>query len=292
MGAELFGGIDYARLREELEALLAMLEVGLDSGTATGGSSTTLEDSSKDWGADQWADAYVEITEGTGKGQIRKIASNTSNTITVETAWTTIPDTTSKYRIFGAPAEVRTLQNILSQLDITLSNLRDTLDSRLYNATDALTVYDHLKQVRTQIDSYLVNLDTTLSDLRDALKPTRATPVQDLSAVSIAAGGVQNIDKSALDGYSAVIVTVKATYDAAATAGVRVRWLYSPDGTNYDSPEDAVDAGNYEDLTFAAGATRMRTILIPVFQPYVRIQVVNLDGTYAVTVDAWTVLLR
>ena len=55
---------------------------------------------------------------------------------------------------------------ILAQLDITLSNLRDTLDSRLYNATDALSVYDHLKQIRNQIDAYLVNLDIALSEIK------------------------------------------------------------------------------------------------------------------------------
>jgi len=55
------------------------------------------------------------------------------------------------------------VESILAQLDITLSNLRDTLHGDLYNATDALSVYDHLKQVRTQVDSYLPNLDTALS---------------------------------------------------------------------------------------------------------------------------------
>ena len=39
-------------------------------------------------------------------------------------------------------------------------------DIRIYNATDALSVYDHLKRVRTQIDTYLVNLDIALSELK------------------------------------------------------------------------------------------------------------------------------
>ena len=73
---------------------------------------------------------------------------------------------------------------------------------------------------------------------------------------------------------------------------MRVRYLYSPDGVNFDSPEDAEAAGNYEDLSFVAGATRIRTILIPILQSYVKVQVVNLDTSYAVTVDAWRTLLR
>jgi len=94
------------------------------------------------------------------------------------------------------------------------------------------------------------------------------------------------------EGYSALVVTVRATYDASATAGVRVRWLYSPDNTNFDSPEDAEDAGNYSDLTFSAGATRQRTVLIPLLQKYTKVQIVNQDASYAVTVDAWKVLIR
>jgi len=136
------------------------------------------------------------------------------------------------------------------------------------------------------------NLDIALSALRDALKPVRTIATQVLSAKSIAASGTENIDESGLDGYSAIIVIVKATYDASATAGVRVRWLYSPDGSNFDSSDDAEDAGNYEDLSFSAGATRQRTVLIPVFTDNIRIQIVNQDVSKAVTVDVWKILLH
>ena len=124
------------------------------------------------------------------------------------------------------------------------------------------------------------------------LGTTRATPTQQLSSQSISAGGTAEFTIDDTDGYSAIVVTVKATYDASATAGVRVRWLYSPDGTNFDSVEDAEAQGNYEDLSFAAGETRQRTVLIPILQSYVKIQIVNLDTSYAVTVDAWTTLMR
>lgn len=124
------------------------------------------------------------------------------------------------------------------------------------------------------------------------INPIRAKPTRELSEVSIVGGGVRNIDKSGLDGYSALMVIVRAKYDASATAGVRVRWLYSPDGTNFDSPEDAEDQGNYEDLTFSAGKTRQRTVLVPIFTDNIRVQIVNLDSSYAVTVDAWTQPMR
>lgn len=130
------------------------------------------------------------------------------------------------------------------------------------------------------------------SVVREELKPTPTTVTQNLANASIAAGGSVNIDMSNLDGFSAIAVSVRATYATTAAAGARVRWLYSPDGVNFDSPEDAVAETNYVDLTFAAGATRQKTILIPILAPSVRIQIVNLDTAAAVTVSAWSWLLR
>jgi len=123
------------------------------------------------------------------------------------------------------------------------------------------------------------------------VKGERTEPERVLSAQTIDAASASEFVVRG-EGYSAVIVTVRATYDASATSGVRVRWLYSPDNTNFDSPEDAEDAGNYADLTFSAGATRQRTVLIPLLQKYTKVQIVNQDADYAVTVSAWKVLIR
>ena len=128
---------------------------------------------------------------------------------------------------------------------------------------------------------------TTLLTIRgERTEPERVLSAQTIDAASLSEFVVRG------EGYSAVVVTVCATYDASATSGVRVRWLYSPDNTNFDSAEDAEDAGNYENLTFSAGATRQRTILIPLYQKYTKVQIVNLDSSYAVKVSAWKVLVR
>ena len=137
------------------------------------------------------------------------------------------------------------------------------------------------------LDGVTYNLDQLLTKNLRARSP--ATQV--LSGKSISASSTENLDLSGLDGYSAVIIIVKATYDGSATSGVRVRWLYSPDGSNFDSTDDAEDAGNYEDLTFSAGATRQRTILIPILSDDLRVQIANQDDSKAVTVSAWKVLL-
>jgi hypothetical protein len=70
------------------------------SGTATGGSSTTLQQTGKSWTAGQWVNSQVRIVAGTGAGQIRAITASTADTLTVP-AWTLNPDATSQYVIEG-----------------------------------------------------------------------------------------------------------------------------------------------------------------------------------------------
>lgn len=71
------------------------------TGTATAGASTTLTNGAKSWATNMWANYQVRITAGTGKGQIRTIASNTGTVLTVSAAWTVNPDATSVYSIEG-----------------------------------------------------------------------------------------------------------------------------------------------------------------------------------------------
>lgn len=71
-----------------------------DSGTSSGSNtSTTLNDTTKSWTINEWADKILIITGGTGEGQFRKISSNTSTVLTVSSAWDTTPDGTSTYTI-------------------------------------------------------------------------------------------------------------------------------------------------------------------------------------------------
>jgi len=70
------------------------------TGTATGGSNTTLTQTGKNWATNQWTNYQVRIVSGSGAGQIRPIASNTSDTLTVS-GWNANPDSTSVYSIEG-----------------------------------------------------------------------------------------------------------------------------------------------------------------------------------------------
>jgi len=71
------------------------------TGTATAGAASTITNTAKAWTTNQWTNAQIRITAGTGAGQIRTVASNTGTVITTSAAWTTQPDATSQYSIEG-----------------------------------------------------------------------------------------------------------------------------------------------------------------------------------------------
>lgn len=57
--------------------------VGTDTGTASGGSATVLQDSVKNWSPNYWAGYYVRILTGASAGQERQIQSNDATTLTL-----------------------------------------------------------------------------------------------------------------------------------------------------------------------------------------------------------------
>ena len=63
-----------------------------------------------------------------------------------------------------------------------------------------------------------------------------------LSNYTLPGGGSVTIDVD-LAQYYMVAVVVDVTYNASATAGIRVRMLYSDNQYNYDSPEEADNMG-------------------------------------------------
>ena len=91
----------------------SLWEIGLALGTH---STTTLQDTTKNWTTNQWANYYLFIYSGTGKDQISKIASNTSNTLTFATL-STPPDNTSRYEIVGFDAGTLTASNVKTVTD-------------------------------------------------------------------------------------------------------------------------------------------------------------------------------
>ena len=70
------------------------------AGAATGGSTTTLVDSSRTWEPGCWTGNKVRIVAGTGLGAEIAITANTNTTLTYATQ-TFTPDSTTRYQIMG-----------------------------------------------------------------------------------------------------------------------------------------------------------------------------------------------
>jgi len=81
-------------------------ETVVELGTASAGAASTLTDATRSWEVNCFARRMVAIISGTGAGQYRYVASNTDTILTVDTAWTTNPDTTSEYEISGLWSDV------------------------------------------------------------------------------------------------------------------------------------------------------------------------------------------
>jgi hypothetical protein len=67
-------------------------------GIATGGSTTTLVDSTKNWNTNQWAGARIRIKAGTGRDAYFTVTSNTATTLTYAAQGFT-PDSTTRYSL-------------------------------------------------------------------------------------------------------------------------------------------------------------------------------------------------
>lgn len=86
-----------------------------ESGTATGGSTTTLVHSGKTWGTNQWAGFYLKITSGSASGQLKKITGNTNNTLTVGVAFSVAVASGNGYQIIPADGNGNVTSGIIGE---------------------------------------------------------------------------------------------------------------------------------------------------------------------------------
>ncbi len=99
-GSTTSDSLTQAQVRKKyLEGRAALSRPLVQVTDATTASSTTIGDSAETWIPNQLSGSVVEITQGTGVGQTRRVVSNTATTLTVTPAFTTTPDTTSDFEI-------------------------------------------------------------------------------------------------------------------------------------------------------------------------------------------------
>lgn len=101
-----YGTVNRRVLVETPGSFLDQLNAGL-RGSPTSSTTTVVTNSGASFTA-AILDAPVAIVSGTGKGQYRYITAQSTTTFTVDTAFTTTPDTTSVYSIGAIPWAMRT----------------------------------------------------------------------------------------------------------------------------------------------------------------------------------------
>lgn len=100
---------DVSRFIEEAEAAVCRYthylywKRNLEAETVTSAASTSLTKSGAGWTVNDYANQYIHITSGTGAGQVRKVISNTIDTLTIDRAWTINPSTDSEWNLFYVP---------------------------------------------------------------------------------------------------------------------------------------------------------------------------------------------
>lgn len=72
---------------------------GYDGGTFSSTSGRIVNDTTKSWSVNRWANYAIRIISGTGLGQMRQILSNGSNSLVTYEPWNVQPDNTSRYVI-------------------------------------------------------------------------------------------------------------------------------------------------------------------------------------------------
>jgi hypothetical protein len=99
-------------------------------GTATNGTITTLTHNGQSWESNVWANCQLAIISGKGAGQIRIIASNDRDTLTLRSAFNVAPDSTSVYVIrMARPGIANAVYINHGQKDVTTAGTAVQLSS-------------------------------------------------------------------------------------------------------------------------------------------------------------------
>ncbi|OHB33202.1 MAG: hypothetical protein A2X79_00145 [Desulfuromonadaceae bacterium GWB2_53_15] len=133
------------------------------NGMATSGTTTSLNDTRvmagtstpwKSWETNQWAGKYLQMTNGANSLLVRKIAGNTANSITLDSAFPTAVATNDKYRInvIGGTAAGSGNSNTLlvdGATGLANSPFKDWVDNQWTGFQLKMTSGPNIGQVRT-----------------------------------------------------------------------------------------------------------------------------------------------
>lgn len=110
---------------------------------------------------DGLAGVYVSLVGGTGVGQVRRITSNTSNTLTLESDWTTNPDSTTTYNIAAIPANFVTAEFSAQDWGLPVGSTLDFNAPLIIECDEQASVYTTGKVVLTNGSATVTGVGTT-----------------------------------------------------------------------------------------------------------------------------------
>ncbi len=154
-----------------------------ESGQATSASGTTLADSSKVWGPNAQFNRTVRVYAGRGSGQSRVISGNTANTLSVSSAWSVVPDTTSLYAIMArAPVNVNTAAD-----EVLTAVLTPVLGQGFIAALKAQRPIRTWRQFESVVND---------ANVRNNANPNRTKPVTHTTEFCFNGGGVFEMEST------------------------------------------------------------------------------------------------
>ena len=227
-----------AYLSEAIRSLA--VEYGVVSSPVQVGGNT-LSDGTKRWATNIHRNSLVRILKGMGAGQAALVSGNSDGTLIIYTTW----------------------QGAIAPGDIYV-----IVSRREYNEIiDALGGGAPI---------------SAANPLPVDFSPGQKTSLQIIALANLAGGATSTLaDCVALDlrnGPASLALTVAATYNAAATRGLRFHVRTSADNVNWDTEDfDAWDAG------FTAGATIRETEIYDTDSMYLRVLIENLDAAQIIT---------
>lgn len=237
--------------------LAATKGVPLDTGVVTTGSgTTTLIDSAKSWTVNGLAGCIVRVMTGTGIGQMRVIASNTSNTLTVAT-WTA-PAAADTYAIYHpispvvvgsgtagtAAGGVLTVQGVASMTPILATVTGAVTTSGTVTEASAAAIASDVAQL---VDTQAVKTPTFLAAV---IIGTPGTPVALAADATYFTSATFQAGRAAAANASLITIGGNTAYTSqrATELAPGDTWtLTPPAGTKWDLNDFYIDGVNTDD---------------------------------------------
>lgn len=263
-----------------------------DSGEATGGTNTTLIDTTKDWETNILESDYLEVLVG-ATSYIRRILSNTATTLTFNALPVGIVVAAGdSYEIKPSAIEAKkTILTILDEAVIAAATTTGLDDCDALNMVDqtpylALTVKARYNAAATQGIRIHVITSPTNDATGTHTAVASATIMTDAAAHFVVNELIGLTIENVTDGSSGVVTAnTETTVTVAALAGGTTdQWntndVYSIDGADYDTED-------WDTWTpaFAADAVLRQTKVYETDPMYLKVLVENLDAVQVTDVE-------